>query len=44
MKSIFYFGLGYLAGGLLIGYSISYLLERSLVYDRNCRTNVGSAC
>ena len=37
------FILGYLFGGLLVGYSISYLLERSL-YDRNCRTNVGSTC
>ena len=43
MKSILYFGFGYLVGGLLIGYSITYLLERSS-YDRNCRANVGSAC
>lgn len=40
---MFKFILGYLTGGLLVGYSITYLLERSL-YDRNCRTNVGSAC
>ena len=43
MKSIFYFGLGYLVGGLLIGYSITNLLERSF-YVRNCRTDVGSTC
>lgn len=31
------FLLGYLFGGLLVGYSIIHLLERScLVYDRNC--------
>ena len=41
MKNILFFGLGYTIGGLLVGYSISYLLERSL-YDRNCRTNVSS--
>ena len=41
MKSILYFSLGYLFGGLLIGYSITNLLERSL-YDRNCRTNASS--
>lgn len=41
MKSILYFGFGYLFGGLLIGYSIIYLYERSL-YDRNCRTDVSS--
>lgn len=35
------FVLGYITGGLLVGYSISYLLERSL-YDRNCRANVSS--
>lgn len=35
------FVLGYLFGGLLVGYSIIYLLERSL-YDRNCRTNASS--
>ena len=35
------FVLGYLFGGLLVGYSITNLLERSL-YDRNCRTNACS--
>lgn len=43
MKSILYFGLGYAIGGLLIGYSISRLLERSL-YDRNCRADVSTTC
>lgn len=43
MKNILFFGFGYLVGGLLIGYSISYLLERSL-YDRNCRTDASSTC
>ncbi len=41
MKSILFFGFGYLVGGLLVGYSITNLLERSL-YDRNCRTNACS--
>ena len=43
MKNILFFGLGYTIGGLLVGYSIANLLERSL-YDRNCRTDVGSTC
>lgn len=43
MKNILFFGLGYAFGGLLVGYSISYLLERSL-YDRNCRADVSSTC
>ena len=43
MKDILFFGFGYLVGGLLVGYSIINLLERSL-YDRNCRTDVSSAC
>ena len=43
MKIILYFGFGYLVGGLLVGYSITNLLERSL-YVRNCRTNVDSTC
>ena len=37
------FVLGYLFGGFLVGYSIIYLLERSL-YDRNCRTDACSTC
>lgn len=37
------FVLGYIFGGLLVGYSITILLERSL-YDRNCRTNANSIC
>lgn len=37
------FVLGYLFGGLLVGYSIINLLERSL-YVRNCRTDVSSTC
>ena len=41
MKSIVYFGFGYFVGGLLIGYSITNLLGRSL-YDRNCRANASS--
>lgn len=35
------FILGYFVGGLLVGYSITFLLERSF-YDRNCRTNACS--
>lgn len=38
---MFKFILGYLTGGLLVGYSITYLLERSS-YDRNCRADVSS--
>lgn len=41
MKNILFFGSGYILGGLLVGYSITNLLERSL-YDRNCRTNACS--
>lgn len=43
MKNILFFGFGYLFGGLLVGYSITNLLERSL-YVRNCRTNASSTC
>ena len=36
MKSILYFGLGYVIGGMCVGYSISYYLKRSdKNYDRN---------
>ncbi len=41
MKNILFFGFGYLIGGLLVGYSITNLLERSF-YVRNCRANVSS--
>lgn len=45
MKNILFFGLGYCFGGLLVGYSLVYYFKRScLVYDRNCRTDVGSTC
>lgn len=43
MKNILFFGFGYFVGGLLVGYSITNLFERSL-YVRNCRTDVGSTC
>lgn len=45
MKNILFFGSGYIFGGFLVGYSLIYYLKRSgLVYDRNCRTDVGSTC
>ena len=43
MKSILYFGLGYVIGGLCVGYSISYYLKRSgLIYDRDLWNYVSS--
>ena len=36
MKNILFFALGYIIGGMCVGYSISYYLKRSgLIYDRN---------
>lgn len=36
MKNILYFGLGYVIGGMFVGYSISYYLKRSgSIYDGN---------
>lgn len=32
MKSIAYFGLGYVIGGLCVGYSVVYLIKRSGCY------------
>lgn len=43
MRNILYFGLGYVIGGMCVGYSISYYLKRSgLIYDRDLRNNVSS--
>ena len=43
MKNILFFGIGYVIGGMCVGYSISYYLKRSgLIYDRDLWDNVSS--
>ena len=43
MKNILYFGVGYVIGGMCVGYSIVYLLKKErALYDRNMWDNVSS--
>ena len=36
MKSILYFGLGYIVGGMCVGYGIVYFLKKEgILYDGN---------
>lgn len=43
MKNILYFGVGYVIGGMCVGYSIVYLLKKErALYDRNLWDNVSS--
>ena len=40
MKNILYFGLGYIVGGMCVGYSIVYLLKKEgVLYDGSLRNN-----
>lgn len=43
MKSILYFGLGYIVGGMCVGYGIVYFLKKEgILYDGNLWNNVSS--